>query len=359
MSGVTPPTGVVTPGRLARLRNWVSCHRAPIVMVALAIIIPEVLTGSTPVLNLIDPFAVAGLLGFYGAGVLLIRDLAIRWGKGWAAILPLGLAYGIAEEGIATKTMVYPRSTAAGHLATYGHYLGISWNFAVVIDIFHAVYSIALPILIIGLLYPETRGQRWLSDRGLTGTFLILAATVTFGFFGFVPGYFEGWAVLGFLLIILGAFVGLARYCPPEWAKPCAEVPQRSPAWFLGLGIAFAAGWFFFYLPAPFLLSIPLLSILGEIGTAAGAFCLARKHLGRSGNSLHCVYFAAGILSWYIPWDVVIGLFLGDYLVVFFLVAIYILLYRLKVRYSRVVPTTTPGSEPTPPFPGVDPGKLR
>ncbi|MDG6949791.1 MAG: hypothetical protein JRM77_08120, partial [Nitrososphaerota archaeon] len=80
---------------------------------------------------------------------------------------------------------------------------------------------------------------------------------------------------------------------------------------------------------------------------------------GRSANSLHCVYFAAGILSWYIPWDVVIGLFLGDYLVVFFLVAIYILLYRLKVRYSRVVPTTTPGSEPTPPFPGVDPGKLR
>jgi hypothetical protein len=312
-------------------------------MVALAIIIPEVLTGSTPVLNLIDPIALAGLLGLYGAGVLLIRDLSIRWGKGWSAILPLGLAYGIAEEGIATKTMVYPHSGAAGHLATYGHFLGVSWNFAVVIDIFHAVYSIALPILIVGLLYPGTRGQRWLSDRGLAGTFLILAATVTFGFFGFVPQYFEGWAVLGFLLVTLAAFVGVARYCPADWVRPRTELPQRSPAWFLGLGIAFAAGWFFFYLPAPYLLSVPVLSILGEIATAAGVFYLARKHLGRSANSLHCVYFAAGILSWYIPWDVVIGLFLGDYLVVFFLVAIYVVLYRLKGRYSQVAPTTTPG----------------
>ena len=34
-------------------------------------------------------------VGIYGPGVLLIREASIRWNKGWASILLMGLAYGI------------------------------------------------------------------------------------------------------------------------------------------------------------------------------------------------------------------------------------------------------------------------
>ncbi|MCI4347709.1 MAG: hypothetical protein L3J97_03710, partial [Thermoplasmata archaeon] len=251
-------------------KAWMRRNRAQVTLVVLAVTIPELLTGSTPVTNLINPIAVAGLLGFYGAGVLLIREASVFYRKGWSMVLLLGLAYGIAEEGIATKTMVDPQSGAAGFLGMYGHAAGVNWVFAVVIALFHALYSIALPILIVELLYPGTKGQRFLTNRGAKWTFVILGLAVTWGYFGFDPHYFEGYAVFLFLFLIMVALVAAAFLVPARWLTPQHSFPSLTPGTFFWIGASFAAGWSLFYLFAPHVIAIPAIVILGELLSATG-----------------------------------------------------------------------------------------
>ncbi|EQD47168.1 hypothetical protein B1B_12443, partial [mine drainage metagenome] len=98
------------------------------------------------------------LFGLYGSGVLLVRESVVRWNKGWIAVLCLGGAYGIIEEGLALKTFFDIREV--GFSRAYGHWLGINWVWAVDGTIFHAVFTVALPILLVSLAFPSTRGLR-------------------------------------------------------------------------------------------------------------------------------------------------------------------------------------------------------
>lgn len=335
--------------RVDRLRAWVDRNRAPLLLVALAITIPELLSGSTPVLGLLNPLAVLGLLGFYGAGSLLIRDLSIRWRKGWAGVLLLGLAYGIAEEGVATKTMVDPTSGPVGPLGVYGHFLGVNWVFATVIALFHALFSIALPILLVELSFPETRGHPFLSRRGDVYAFATLGVAVLWGYFFFVPNYFEGSAVLLALLATMGLCAAAAWFVPPEWFYPRTALPRRSPRWFFGLGVAYALGWVFFYLFADHFIAQPAIVVLAELALALIALIVVVREAGRTQNSLQKVCFAAGVLSWFVPWGFVVALALGDYLVVLPLTAVFWLLWDLRRRYSYLEGSRSPSIRLGPP----------
>lgn len=340
----------IRPSAVGRAKAWYGRHRPEVLLVALAITIPELLTGSTPVLTLWDPVAVLGLLGLYGSGVLLVRDLSLRWKSGWLGVLFLGLAYGIAEEGLATKTMVDPHSSAAAFLGTYGHFLGVNWVFAVVIAIFHAVYSIGLPILLVELRYPSTQGHRFLSDRGEGWALLFLSATVVFGFFAF-DRYFEGFAVLAFLLLVLAGLVAVAWRVPAGWPNASSPAPTRSPRWFFGLGLAFSVGWLFFYFVMPHLSSIPLLSIAGEILSATAVLLVGVRTVGREGRAQHAVYFAAGALAWLIPWDVLITFLLADYPVLLVTAVVFWFLRQLTRQTASRAPAAS-AAPPSAPVPG-------
>lgn len=82
----------------------------------------------------------------YGPPVLLAREAGLRWRKWWASGLLLGLAYGIVNEGLAAGTLFNPNAAAtlASGLAEYGRFAGVSWVWAVRIDIVHTLWS-ALP----------------------------------------------------------------------------------------------------------------------------------------------------------------------------------------------------------------------
>jgi hypothetical protein len=338
-SGPEPPLPV-------RGEGWLRRNRAPIVLVVLAVTIPELLTGSTPVTSLLNPIAVAGLLGFYGAGVLVIREASIFYRRGWTMVLLLGLAYGVAEEGIATKTMIDPASGAAGFLGIYGHAFGINWVFAVVIALFHALYSIALPILLVELLYPATKGRRFLTNQGAGWALGLLGLSVTWGYFGFDPHYFEGYLVLAFLLLVLAGLIVAAFVVPARWLRPRQERPSLSPRSFLALGIAFAAGWSLFYLLAPHLIPFPVVVILGEFAASLGVLRVVVRNAGAVGNERHKLYFAAGLLSWYLPWDFVVTFALQDYLVGLVLAAVFVVLWRLAARLrSGAEPLRLDGSD--------------
>lgn len=327
--GTAPsPSGAATATRRTGLRAWITTHRPAILLVALAITIPELLTGSTPVLALVDPLAVLGLMGLYGAGALLVRDFSLRWKTGWSGVLLLGLAYGVAEEGIATKTWVDPSSRAAGFLASYGRFGGVNWDWAVVLTVFHAVFSIAIPILLVELAFPHARGTLFLTDRGSRWAMAAYLATVVVDFFGLDPHYFEGFVLLGSIAALALLLVVIAHALSKDVLLPLQAFPSRSPSFFFGVGALFSGLWALFYLLVPHLTPSFEVTILGEVALALGTAAVLRRTLGREENRAHQAYLVGGLLSWYVPWAVVLS-FMGDFLVVPVLALVYLLVYRV------------------------------
>lgn len=272
-------------------------RRAALLLVGAAILIPELLTGSTPVVNLLNPVAVVFLVGLYGGGVLTIREVGQRWGRGWGPILVLGAAYGIAEEAIGTKTFFVASLAHNTYPPPWGHWLGVNWDWSVELTIFHAVFSIALPILIVGLVFPETRGRTLLSDRALAGAGLAYGTTVAAMFvlfnraFPVAPGLYLA-AVGGIALLVV-----LAARLPVRWLTPVSAVPDRPPrafAWaggayvWLSFGISFLLG------PAT---GNVLAAVLAQLALGAVALHWLRVHVGRTQNAPNLAQLAAGLIS--------------------------------------------------------------
>ncbi|GAA3533433.1 hypothetical protein GCM10022222_15970 [Amycolatopsis ultiminotia] len=88
-------------------------------------------------------------VAFYGAGAVLIREVARRLGRGWPTILVLALAYGVVEEGLLTQTL-FNQHYLGGDLlsAAYIPWLGIGGRWTVYVLTLHTVWSIATPIAI-------------------------------------------------------------------------------------------------------------------------------------------------------------------------------------------------------------------
>jgi len=79
----------------------------------------ELVSGSSPPLEFFNPLVFVFLWGLYGCGVLLMRELWVRWGKGYMRLMVLGVVYGIIEEGLAIKSFFDPNWMDLGVYATY------------------------------------------------------------------------------------------------------------------------------------------------------------------------------------------------------------------------------------------------
>ena len=207
-------------------------------LLLLAPSIPELLTGSTPITTLVlnpPAFAIsfAGDVALYGTGALLIREFAVAYRKGWASILLLGAAYGIAEEGFAVHTFFETSGSPVGALGSYGHLWGVNWLWALGLTVFHATYSIALPILLSQLWFPEVKEVRWL-DRGsitlVAGVYVFVVAL-----FSMVVGHGPTPAALAFFLAVVALLLALAVVLPADLLSVRPGPPSIGA---LGLGLA-------------------------------------------------------------------------------------------------------------------------
>ena len=109
----------------------------------------------------------------YGCGALLIREVTRRTGRGWPTILLLGAAYGVIEAGIVDQSLFNPSFEGWDFQAvTPMPALGISAWHAWTFVIGHSVWSIAVPIALVELLFPDRARAPWLgrarvgADRG-------------------------------------------------------------------------------------------------------------------------------------------------------------------------------------------------
>ena len=145
--------------------------------------IGEMVSGSSPPLEYFNPIGFLILWGFYGGGVIIMRELVVKWGGDYNRLMLLGLTYGIIEEGLVVKTFFDPEWVDLGSLAVYGRYLGVNLVWAVWLSIFHSVFSITIPILLIHSLYPNFKNECFLSRSGLKKVILIFLLTSVFIFF--------------------------------------------------------------------------------------------------------------------------------------------------------------------------------
>jgi hypothetical protein len=104
----------------------------------------------------------------YGCGALLIREMTRRTGRGWPTILLLGAAYGVIEAGLVDQSMFNPSFEGWEFQAiTSVPALGISAWYAWTFVVGHSVWSIAVPIALVELLFPDRARSPWLGRAGL------------------------------------------------------------------------------------------------------------------------------------------------------------------------------------------------
>ena len=168
-----------------RPRTWA----AALTLYFLAPILGEVFSFNTPPLAFVlDPSKFIFEPALYGSGALLIREVARRRGLGWSAILLMGAAYGILEEGVFIHSWFNASFEGLHSLAVYGRAWDTSWVWAFGLTGFHAVFSVTIPILLAEAMYPRVAALPWLNRFWLRlivcwFAFTVLLGAVAYGFF--------------------------------------------------------------------------------------------------------------------------------------------------------------------------------
>lgn len=330
-------------GAWERLLRFLRAH--PILCLAILTPgIPEYLSSSSPVLNLVtNPvwfFAQLAInVAQYTSGALLIREALLRWGKGWASLLPLGLAYGITEEGLGDNTLFNSTHGADGVLGSFGRFDGVNWVWSTGVLAFHVIYSIGLPIVLLGLALPDTRGRSLVGRRGVGAAFAGLAASTAVEF-GLVIGSFHFWmggALFVGCLVAIGMLVLVGRCVPNSFAQPLSESPRLAAGAAILLGffvfpILFAIEYFVPYLGAP-----AFAVVLGELGFIGLTTELLRRRIGRAHRDYLLVHLALGFALWQCVFGLLLTLPL-EYTAPLVVVAV-----GFFVRLRRAYRSSTPG----------------
>ncbi|MDE1821080.1 MAG: hypothetical protein KGJ23_09810 [Euryarchaeota archaeon] len=304
MSGLPRPLS--TP--IARGGAFFRAH--PALFLGLLAPMVEYLTGSTQIswLVLNPPFFFAFLaqnLGSYGLAVLLIREAKVRWGKGWASVLLLGAAYGILNEGVGAATLFNPNDAGVlGVVSTYGHWLGVNWVWTTqLVLIIHPVFSVSLPILLLQLAMPETRGRTLLSSKQIRWA-LVGAAVDAIGtlvLIGYVRHFYAGPVLWAGCAAAIAALVVAAYYVRADLLRPPRPTPTSRPLTMFLFAVGFfalvtfgsdgmASNGVMPLLIAVFLLAIGSLALLWVV-----------RHVGRTGNELQLVALCAGFVAVALP----------------------------------------------------------
>jgi hypothetical protein len=327
-------------------QNWPAIYLA-----LLAPTIAEILSGSTPLtLLFFSPlfFLIdfAGLVLLYGGGALLVREATVRWGKGWASVLLLGAAYGIVEEGLAVHTFFAPGGHPVGALGSFGRFDGVNVLWAVGLIVFHATISIALPILLVELTYPTTKGRPFLGPRTI---WLVLAGYIGIAalFASFVP-YSPSLALFVFFLAVIAGLVLLARWAPRDLLRP-VEGPPGAPWWAFAIaGATMMLDWVVIGLGGPALLRSAWLSGALFLAVLAVDLAFILRYAGTRDVEAAQFWFAAGMIGFFIVlWDPILELVAVPGIMVAaggFVVYLYWLRQRIEVA-GRPASAPSPLSE--------------
>ncbi|WP_409461983.1 hypothetical protein [Amycolatopsis sp. GA6-003] len=171
----------------------------------------------------------------YGAGAVLIREVARRRNRGWPTILALALAYGVVEEGLLTQTLFNPHYLGLDLLKyAYIPWLGMGGQWTVYVLTLHVVWSIATPIAIAEAFFGRTP---WLRRPGLWAWSSVLAIGCAGTFF---VSYRMGQHFLASPAQLIGAFLVAAGLVFAALRLTATPKPVRGNGW-LGFAVGLIA----------------------------------------------------------------------------------------------------------------------
>jgi len=311
--------------------------------------IPEYLSTSSPILNVVlNPawfiLQLAINVGQYTAGALLVREAVLRWHKGWGTTFLLGLAYGITEEGLGDNTLFNSNHGADGVLGSFGRFAGVNWVWSTGVLSFHVIYSIGLPILLLGLALPETRGRSLLGRRGIVLAFLSVAATTSLET-AIVWRSFQFWMGFPLLigsLLVIGVLVVAAYRLPPTFWRPAHDRPSLSPRQVGTIGFGLFPTLFFLEYFVPYA-GVPAVAIVTiEVVFLLLVMETLRRGVGRTQNEFLLVGLATGFLVWQSAFGLLLTIPVF-YNVPLVLLAVWFCL-RLRHRYPAPSPAPPAGA---------------
>jgi len=264
-------------------------------------VIGELLSGSAPPLEFFNPLGFVLIVSLYGSGAIIVRELKIRWKKGIGSLLLLGSAYGILEEGLLVCSFFNPNWPDLGQLALYGRWLGINWVWATMLTIYHAIYSIAIPVVLVELAYPRRRHERWVSNRTFKTLLTLLASVMALGFVLFASLSNYSPPLPQYLITAMTmTLVGYVAYKFPAERESRSEKPLLSlfRIWIIGASGTFAF-FFGFWL-------IPSLTPLWPIGMFFGPALVLlyakvlKRYEWKGSNRKYCFALVSGALTFFI-----------------------------------------------------------
>ena len=120
-----------------------------------------------------------GLIPVYGFPALLLREWAIRYRISLPGLLLAGFGYGLYNEGLIAKTIFLNQKVPWNLFDGRIGWGGVNWGWLLVICIYHALFSIVTPILLVEKLRPQTANQTWLSKRSALALFAAIVLIST------------------------------------------------------------------------------------------------------------------------------------------------------------------------------------
>ncbi len=262
--------------------------------------IAELLSGSSPPAEFFRPVALVLMAGLYGSGAILCRELTLRWGKSWPTLLTLGAAYGIVEEGLMVKSFFDPNWVDLGPLGSYGRWAGVNWVWAAELTVFHAVFSIGIPILLVTLMVPARASEPWVRPRTLVWLGVLLSVVVAIGFLGLT--LYRPPALPYFLsAIAVVILVCVARRLPATAGVEPQAIGGPRDRWFALVGFAAATAFFLIAWALPGTGIHPIAAVGGMALLAAGTLGLLRRMSAGTGwRAGRRLALAAGAMSFLI-----------------------------------------------------------
>ena len=279
--------------------------KALLTLLFLSPVLGELVSGSSPPLEFFGP-NLLGLLALYGCGALLIRDAVVRWDKGWATLLLLGAAYGVYEEGLVVKSWFDPNWVDLGPMGPYGREGGTNWMWALSLTIYHSVVSIALPIFLTDVLFPDLKGKRLLTDRATRWALFFFGLTLPV--YALALPYWGGPEHLIGVISAL-AFFEMARRGPRDFLTPRASVPPRRARPFAVFGFLWMT--FNFVFPSVAQASGLHFGLCTAVTAFAAAACLLTlRGALHPANAERCLFaFLAGAYGFIIVFGFTYGFF--------------------------------------------------
>jgi hypothetical protein len=268
------------------------------ILFVLAPAIGELLSGSAPPAEFFHPISFLLLSALYGGGALLVREVKIRWHKGYASLFILGAAYGVIEEGLMVKSFFDSGWMDLGLLGVYGRWWEVNWVWAEWLTIYHALFSIVIPITLVEVAYPHMRNERWLSNAQLGGVTILLCAVTAFGY-GFLTAYRPPPLQYFLTIVLTGALFLLAWKLPSRTGKNGRLSPSNSSKLAV-CGFLTTLAFFLLFGAGPTVISSPLVLMLLGVVLVFALFSLLKRYEWHERSLYHKFALAAGALGFFI-----------------------------------------------------------